>query len=81
MARTSVGDLRMQQRLGPVVEPDRFDAAFAQPLVEDAAEEIGAHQTARPVSQLTVAGADEAGRAAQIAVRKNVDVEDEALLP
>src|SRR5207237_2109795 len=73
------GDLWMQQRLGPIVETDRLDAAFAQRLV-DPAEEVGAHQPAGPLAQITVAGADEAGRAAQIAVRKNVDVEDEALL-
>src|ERR1044071_7929041 len=74
------GDFRVQQRLGPVVETDRLDAAFAQRLVQDAAEEAGAHQPARPLAQCAVTGAHKTGRAAQIAVEKNVDVEDEALL-
>ena len=59
------------------MEAGDLDAAFVLRLVEDMAEEIGAHQAARPLALGAVTGA-EAGRAAQIAVRKNVDVEDEA---
>jgi hypothetical protein len=67
----------MQERLGPVEQADAGHDAFAHGLVQDRFEERLRHQAVVEDGRIVLPIADRAGRAAQIAVAENVDVEAE----